>query len=120
MRAKTVLLVDDHPDPLEVIKFWLVRERFSVLTAEDGAEALEVLNTQAPDVLVTDLAMPEVNGLGLIREVRASPSLAGLPIIVLSAPGQALPEVPRAQGATEDMHKPVVGDEQAAEISKLG
>ncbi len=60
-----------------------------VLQAGNGAEALEVLKTQEVDVIVTDIHMPEMDGLTLIRHLRADPSFKDLPVIVVSTEGGA-------------------------------
>ncbi len=61
----------------------------TVLQAGNGAEALEVLKTQEVDVIVTDIHMPEMDGLTLIRHLRADPSFKDLPVIVVSTEGGA-------------------------------
>jgi CheY-like chemotaxis protein len=78
-----ILLVDDDEDLRGIIRRFLDRSGFSVTTATHGREALERLATERADLVVTDLMMPEMSGLELIRELRSGHPT--LPIIAMSA-----------------------------------
>ncbi len=79
-----ILLVDDNADMRDYLAR-LLRERWSVETAEDGAKALAVALDHPPDLVVTDLMMPGVDGFGLLRELRADPRTRDVPVVALSA-----------------------------------
>ena len=79
-----VLLADDNADMREYAKR-LLAQRWLVETVSNGREALEAARVRRPDVIVTDVMMPELDGFGLLRELRADPSLQTIPVIMLSA-----------------------------------
>jgi len=81
-RPLRILVVDD--DALAIELFWrdLPADQFSVLTAANGAEALELLRAEPFDLLVTDVVMPGMNGLQLIAAIRATSQICDLPILV--------------------------------------
>jgi signal transduction histidine kinase/serine phosphatase RsbU (regulator of sigma subunit)/anti-sigma regulatory factor (Ser/Thr protein kinase) len=80
----TVLVVDDNDDMRSYVAD-LLAEAARVLTAADGVEALDVLADGAVDIVVTDVMMPRLDGFGLLARMKAEPSLAGVPVIMLSA-----------------------------------
>lgn len=84
MRTGTVLVVDDNADMRAHLRR-VLGGRFDVITAVDGRQALRLAREQRPGVLVTDVMMPGLDGLGLVAAIRADPELAALPVIVLSA-----------------------------------
>jgi PAS domain S-box-containing protein len=79
-----VLVVDDNADMRQYLVQILVR-RYEVRSAPDGEAALAAIRKHAPDIVVTDVMMPRLDGFGLIRELRADPSTRTIPVIVLSA-----------------------------------
>ena len=79
-----VLLVDDESDVTELFSFALRKQSYTFRTALSGSEALEQFERQPADILVTDIEMPGIDGLGLTRRLRADPLLADLPIVVVS------------------------------------
>ena len=82
---KKILIVDDEANMRLVLKALLSREGYDVLTAADGLEALEVLTNQDVKVVVTDLKMPRLDGMGLLdRMVRDYPAV---PVIMITAHG---------------------------------
>ena len=76
-----ILIVDDEPQIVRVLRTALTTQGHVVHTAADGVQALEVLRTWSPHLIITDLAMPQMNGVDLTREIRL---LSEVPIIVLS------------------------------------
>lgn len=81
----TVLLVEDDADILSFNKNMLEEAGYNVWTATDGAEAQKILNDALPDIVITDLMMPAVDGLALLKEIRANAGWSHLPVIILSA-----------------------------------
>ncbi len=82
MKEPTILVVDDEPSIGEVLSIYLRRAGYEVVIARDGQEALEVLETQPPDLVVLDLMLPKVDGLAITRRLRTE---GDTPIIMLTA-----------------------------------
>jgi DNA-binding response OmpR family regulator len=82
---KTILVVDDEPAILDLLTSLLDEEGYRVLSAVDGAAALEGLNREPVDVVITDGMMPRLGGEALIRAMRARPETREVPVIFVSA-----------------------------------
>ncbi|MBI4466320.1 MAG: response regulator [Acidobacteria bacterium] len=80
-----ILVVDDNEDIRRVLKLALEREKYDVLTAADGVEGLQKALDSRPDLIVLDLTMPGLSGLEVCQRLRASPDLANVPVLILSA-----------------------------------
>lgn len=85
--GERVLLCDDEVHIRRAAEFRLKRAGFDVHVAGDGQEAWELIEEQAPDILVTDYQMPRLDGLQLTQRVRQNPDLEHLPILMLTAKG---------------------------------
>jgi CheY-like chemotaxis protein len=107
MEKLRVLIVDDQEDLLDLLALVLEAAGFSPATAVDGKHALQMLRELRPEVIITDLMMPDIIGIDLIKIVRSTPDLAQIPILAMSADSTGLlPEAERA-GATESLKKPI-------------
>jgi chemosensory pili system protein ChpA (sensor histidine kinase/response regulator) len=84
-RQATVLVVDDSLTVRKITGRTLTREGYNVVVAKDGIEALERMQVRAPDVIVTDIEMPRMDGFDLTRNVRADPRLKNLPVIMITS-----------------------------------
>jgi two-component system chemotaxis sensor kinase CheA len=84
-RGPSVLVVDDVAAIRELERSLLAASGYEVRTARDGEEALELARARRPDLVVTDYDMPRLDGLGLCRTIRATPALASLPVLVVTA-----------------------------------
>ncbi len=82
---KTILVVDNHPVVLKLLVEFLKKQGHEVITAEDGLAALEILKKVRPDIVFTDLIMPNINGEKLCQVIRSRPELKNLHIIIYSA-----------------------------------
>jgi DNA-binding response OmpR family regulator len=82
-----VLVVDDDHDYVDILRVQLERRGFTVMTAGGGAEALERLQQQKPDVVLLDVMMPDVSGFDVLQRIRETPATASLPVILISAKG---------------------------------
>ncbi|MGM0584773.1 MAG: response regulator transcription factor [Pseudomonadota bacterium] len=89
MSARRVLIAEDEPHIVESLRFLLSREGFEVAEAGDGEAACRALARERPDVMILDVMLPGLNGFEVLRRVRADAELAGLPVIMLTAKGQA-------------------------------
>lgn len=80
-----VLIVEDEQDILQLVKHYLEREGFRVITAMSGREALKQVKEEKPDLVVLDLMLPEIDGLEVCKRLRSVPDTAMIPIIMLTA-----------------------------------
>ena len=109
-----ILVVDDEPQLTRVLRTGLKSHGYDVRTAADGLSGLETFNDWHPDLVITDLAMPNMNGLELCRKIRA---VSPAPIIVLSAKGEEKTKVEALDiGADDFVTKPFGIDELLARI----
>jgi len=109
-----ILVVDDEPQLTRVLRTGLKSHSYDVRTAADGLSGLETFNDWHPDLVITDLAMPNMNGLELCRKIRA---VSPVPIIVLSAKGEEKTKVEALDiGADDFVTKPFGIDELLARI----
>jgi len=106
MRRHRVLLVEDDDDMRVLYGFILASAGFRVRAVKNGLQALVELQEQSPDVIVTDLAMPVVDGLELIRTIKNRAELADIPVIAVTSYGQNLQERARLAGADKAVEKP--------------
>jgi CheY-like chemotaxis protein len=84
-RGALILVADDDGDVRELVVFRLERAGYRVVTAADGQEAVEVALERSPDVCVIDVMMPKLDGYQVTERLRASPGLAEVPIVLLTA-----------------------------------
>lgn len=109
-----VLVVDDDPPSVKMIAFLLKEEGFTVETADNGRAALEIIERQAPDLLILDVMMPHVDGLEVTRRVRQR---LDIPIIILSAKGETSDKVLGLElGADDYLAKPFEPSELIARV----
>lgn len=107
----SVLAVDDSRTMRDMISLVLKAENFEVSLAEDGIHGLEVLETAIPDVIITDINMPRMDGFGFIDAVREKDALKSVPILVLTTESSAeLKARARDAGATGWIVKPFAQD----------
>ena len=117
-----ILVVDDEPDNLEFLQFVLESYGASVQTATSAPQAFKLFLQQKPDLLISDIAMPEVNGHTLIRQIRALPSEKGakIPAIALTAyAGETNQQESIQAGFTLHLSKPVAANNLAQRIAEL-
>ncbi len=103
----TVLIVDDEPNIVELVRITLEDDRVRVVTAEAGAEALMLAEVERPELVLLDVNLPDVSGLEVCRRLRHDPRLGDLRIVMLTAAAQRA-DVERglAAGADEYLTKP--------------
>lgn len=107
MARRTVLVADDDAMTRQVLATVLDLEEFEVVLAEDGDEALELLQTMLPDAVVLDHMMPGRSGMEVLAELRADERTRDLPVILLTAAqASALPADPVDEGARAHLEKP--------------
>ena len=89
MAGERVLFVDDEGQIRKLVQTFLTKHGYVVATANDGFEALREIKRQKPHLVITDVSMPNLNGLELCRRLRSEAATARLPVIMLSARKQA-------------------------------
>ena len=82
---KKVLIIEDEPDILDVVRLALVRDGYQTLAATTGEEALEMAVTDPPDLILLDIMLPGRSGLDVCRQLKNDPHTQEIPIIVLTA-----------------------------------
>jgi CheY-like chemotaxis protein len=86
--TRQILICDDEPHVLEGLRFLLKSKERRIVTAPNGRRALELIESCTPDLLITDVMMPEMNGVELVAALRGRPATQNLPIIIVTARGQ--------------------------------
>ena len=116
----TILLVDDDEGMLQMFTLILERKGFAVLRTTDPRAALNILNTAPPDLVISDLMMPDLNGRELCEQIRLRPEHAALPVLIVSAKhDQPTIEACLQAGATEYLAKPVTPQNLISTVHRL-
>lgn len=107
-KRRTVLVIEDYLDSREMLRLLLENLEYSVLTAEDGPKALEIVRSNHVDLILTDFGLPEMDGLQLVRRIRAlNDHCRRVPIIMLTAFDRDDHEAAALQaGCTDFLTKP--------------
>jgi len=117
--AKVILTVDDSASVRQMVKFTLADAGYTVIEAIDGKDALTKL-TRPVNLVITDLNMPNLDGIGLIRSLRALPAYRGIPIIMLTTESQdARKQEGKAAGATGWIVKPFSTQQLLAVVKRV-
>ncbi|HEU4603922.1 MAG TPA: ATP-binding protein [Steroidobacteraceae bacterium] len=106
--SSTILVAEDDPEVRELLVLLLRSHDYELLEASDGVEAFELLHERKPDLLITDVVMPRMDGYELVRRVRQDESLAKLPVIFCSASyhGREIREMARTLDVSATLLKP--------------
>lgn len=118
--AATVLIVDDSVSVRQSTRFLLEQGGYAVLEASDGLEALKVLAQAKPKLVITDVNMPNMDGLALVRKIRETAEHKFTPILVLTTESQgSVVEEGKKAGATGWIVKPFNGDKLLETVRKI-
>lgn len=118
--AKSILIVDDSESIREVVSFTLENEGYDVMIGEDGKDALKFFDGRTIDLLITDLHMPEMDGIELIKEVRKLDDYKRIPILFLTTESQVAKKMEAKEaGATGWIIKPFVPAKLIAALKKV-
>ena len=82
---KKIILIEDDKDLQEIIKYNFSKEKYDVVLCSDGEEALDLIKHEMPDLVILDWMLPNLSGVEILRQIRASKSLKKIPIIMLTA-----------------------------------
>ena len=120
MAKARILIVEDEPNIVESLSFILRRAGFEVDTVTDGAEALDRVRRQVFEVLVLDIMLPGMNWLDVLKAIRSDKALSSLPVVVLTAKGQANDRhTAEAIGASAFITKPFSNADVVESVSRL-
>jgi DNA-binding response OmpR family regulator len=115
-----ILVADDNADILGLVKAVLERSGYDVVTVSDGAQALASVDQRRPDLAVLDITMPEIDGLEVLRRLRADAKMSGLPVVLLTAQAQEADVVSGfATGASAYLKKPFSPRELTERVAAL-
>ncbi|MEO5917648.1 MAG: response regulator transcription factor [Luteolibacter sp.] len=115
---KTILIIEDQPDMRRNVATILKMENYAVLVAENGLEGLAIARDEKPDLILCDVMMPELDGYGVLEGVRADPTIAGTPLVFLTAKGEKTDlRAGMNLGADDYLVKPVSASDLLATVS---
>ncbi|HWO43757.1 MAG TPA: response regulator transcription factor [Candidatus Eisenbacteria bacterium] len=118
--AQKILVIEDEPDIRKLVQYNLAQERFKVIEAEDGEQALRILQRDKPNLIILDLMLPGLSGVELCKMLRERPETAQLPILMLTAKaGEADRVVGLEIGADDYLTKPFSPRELVARIRAI-
>jgi len=107
-RLKKVLIADDEPDILEILKYNLIKEGYQVVTAQDGNEAIEKAKQTLPDLIILDIMMPGKNGVEVCEILRSQPNMKDTLIMFLTALSDEATQIKGLlTGADDYISKPI-------------
>jgi DNA-binding NarL/FixJ family response regulator len=114
---KRLLLIDDDPNLILLVKDYLEFRGYEVVTADNGKEALHILTQDLPDMIICDIMMPELDGYGTIEHIRQDRRTNWIPVLFLSAKGQSQDRIKGLNlGADVYMVKPFEPEELVAQV----
>lgn len=117
MTEKKILVIDDEPELVKMVKMRLEANNYEVITALDGQEGLEKTRSEKPDLILLDILMPNKDGYTFVKEVKVDESIKHIPIIVLTAkPG--MKDLFGIEGIKDYIVKPFEDKELLEKIKK--
>jgi len=117
---KRILIIEDDPDIVELVRYNLSKEGYQVAAVGDGVAGLDKIRKSQPDLLVLDLMLPKLSGMEVCKEIRRDQALKQLPILMLTARGEEMDRVIGLEvGADDYVTKPFSPRELVARIRAL-
>jgi CheY-like chemotaxis protein len=116
---KKILVVEDTLDTRELLHLYLKMEGFTIITASDGREGLYMASAEQPDLIVTDVNMPNLDGIEMVKQLRTQTQFKDIPIIVLTAFGFEERDNAIRAGANRAVDKPTQLESLVDEINEL-
>ena len=117
--AHKILIVDDNADMREIMQVYLSGYGFTVFVAKDGIAGIETAHAEHPDVIVTDARMPRLDGIKMVRQLRAQPQTSNVPVIIVTGIDSEQRDAAQEAGADRVLSKPVSPSELLSEIQVL-
>ena len=116
---ETILIVDDEPNVRQLLRT-ILSSNFNVVEAEDGKQAIEIANSQKPDVILMDMMMPKMDGLTACHLIKNNPATKMIPVIMVSAIGFELNiKLSKQMGAAGYITKPFSSQDLINAIDKV-
>ncbi len=120
MSKAKLLVVDDSPTHLKLASEPLIANGYEVITAADGHEAIEKARSEKPAAIVLDVVMPKMNGFQVCRQIKTSPDLKDIRIILLTSKSQDSDKFwGKKQGADAYVTKPFTGEELVKAVAEV-
>ena len=118
--ALKILIADDEVYMLRLLEMTFKKGGYTVVSCRDGQEALTLAASAAPQLIVLDVMMPGLDGLGALRQLKSNPATRDIPVVVLSAKGHALTKVEaELAGAVLFLAKPFSPNQLLSEVQKI-
>lgn len=117
--ARKIVVVEDDEVARELMRMALARRGYEVGTAEDGVRGYEEILRLRPDLIITDISMPAADGVHLVRRVRDTPEVAGIPILITTGFGTGNATFALGQGADAYEPKPINPESFLATVARL-
>jgi DNA-binding response OmpR family regulator len=118
--TKKILIVEDTADLLDNLEDFLTMEGYAIITAPNARRALDILDNEIPDLVISDLMMHEMDGFALVREMKKHPNLKDIPVAIFSAkPLQEYEDTARSIGVSCCIKKPSTLEHILETIQKL-
>ncbi len=118
--TQKILVADDEIYMLRLLEMTFKKGGYEVVTCRDGQEALQLAGTGLPDLIVLDVMMPGLDGLGALRQLKENAATKNIPVVVLSAKGHALTRVEaEVAGAALFLAKPFSPNQLLSELQKI-
>ena len=114
-----ILVVEDNLDTREFIHLHLITEGFNVVLAANGQEGLYLAGVEQPNLIITDIEMPVLDGIEMVKKLRTQQETQNIPILVLTAFGKEVIDNSIRAGANRAMSKPVLLDELMNDVREL-
>lgn len=117
---KKILIVDDEPNIVMSLEYIFKKENFEVFIARDGAEAIDIVENDIPDIIILDIMMPNVDGFQVLKYLKANEDLSNIKVIFLSAKNKVSDiELGLQLGADKYMSKPFSTKKLVNEVKHL-
>ncbi len=118
--SRKVLLIEDEPNITEAIRFLLTREGWQVESHAEGTDAVQVILTAQPDLVILDVMLPGKSGMDVLRDLREHAEMKALPVLMLTARGQSRDrEMAEQAGVSRFMTKPFSNTEVLTAVRDL-
>ena len=114
-----ILVVEDNLDTREFVHLHLITEGFNVVLAANGQEGLYLASVEQPNLIITDIEMPVLDGIEMVKKLRTQPETQNVPILVLTAFGKEVIDNSIRAGANRAIAKPVLLDELMNDVREL-
>lgn len=115
-----ILVVDDNPTNIRMVRSMLANEPYDIFEAHDGIEALKTVPEILPDLIITDVIMPQLDGFGLVKALRESPSSAAIPVLMVTSLHELKIKLKGLEAGADDfLTKPFISVELLARVRSL-